>query len=410
MPYYNRKSGGGILDTTHLYMTLSVANHYSGTGVDSSGNLVQNATADKEVAINFDQSRGQAYLETPDESFLSVQRFTIYSPNLPVFIAQPIVGSNSINETIYTISVDISGTGSYQFPVIWQPQNLNVSAPSSPVTQNDIFNPYYYCYSYEWFIKCINDSITANLPGFVSNYNNPFMVYDTLTNLFSVVGSVKNYRTTNLGASLATNHPSKFFMNNSLYNLFASIPAIFVANTVGVLKDYQIIFSTGTNQATSSGQSFIINTKTIGTGNTAYNAIYSSQEYGSLALWTPIKSIVFRVSKLTVVNENIATPVIYQNGNNNINAGKQNTDILPTMIEYSVPLETGTEYKPYIFFEPRGEFRLTDLNNNCQVQALQFNVFWKDTFGNLIPFYLSIGSCLTLKLLFRKKSFNSDQL
>lgn len=410
MPYYNRKSGGGILDTTHLYMSLSVANHYSGTGVDTSGALVQSATSNKEVAINFEQYRGAPYLETPNESFLSVQRFTIYSPNLPVFIAQPVVGATDVNDTIYVITIK-RDTNTYQFNVKWQPQNLNVPAPSSPVKKDDIYNPYYYCYSYEWFIKCINDSISANIPALIGPtiYNNPFMVYDTLTNLFSVVGSVNSFRTDNLGNSLATSHPSKFYMNVNLYNLFASIPSIYVANTI-ILADYQIVFSTGTNQPTSGGQAYIINTKTIGVGLKAYNAIYSTQEYGSLPLWSPIKSIVFRVSILTVVSENIATPVIYENGNRNINDGKPNTDILPTMIEYSVPLETGTEYKPYIFFEPRGEFRLTDLNNDCSVQGLQFNVFWKDTFGRLIPFYLDLGSCLTLKLLFRKKSFNSDQL
>jgi len=73
-------------------------------------------------------------------------------------------------------------------------------------------------------------------------------------------------------------------------------------------------------------------------------------------------------------------------------------------------LDTGTEYKPFIYYEPTGEYRLADLYSDIPVYGLQFNVFWKDSFGNLNPFLLSIGSSATMKLLFRKKSFNSDKI
>jgi hypothetical protein len=193
-------------------------------------------------------------------------------------------------------------------------------------------------------------------------------------------------------------------MNAPLYNLFASLPSIYAGIAGGL--DYQILFSTGTDLAYAfTPQPYIINVITI----SGVNYINVQQEYNTLPLFTPIKSIVFRGSLINVVSDMVATPVIYQNGIN-INAGKQNTDILPTLIEYSVPLTIGTEYKPYIYYEPTAEYRLMDLYSDNPVYGLNFDVFWKDSFGNLVPFTLGLGASATMKILFRKKSFSSDKI
>jgi hypothetical protein len=138
--------------------------------------------------------------------------------------------------------------------------------------------------------------------------------------------------------------------------------------------------------------------------------VYATQEYSTLPLWTPITSIVFKTSLLTTNPEIIGTPVVYVEGDRNVNAGRQNADILNVLSEHSVDLKYGTEYKPFIYYEPSGEFKLTDLYGKNPIQDIDISVFWKDNFGNLIPFKLGIGCSSTIKILFRKKTFNSDKL
>ena len=408
MPYYNNVRVGGAMDADHIYYNINVSNDYPNvtpyTSTENPG--VSLDTRGSSEPLTFNQSRAQPYLINPSEYFVSVQRFSIESPNLPVFIAQPLVGSSNVNTTIYSMGVIVNGTTTINIPIIWQLQDKTVTKiPASPVSQDVINSPYYYCYSYQWFLKCINDSIFAAMSAYGRK---PSISFNPITNLFRLHADCGSYRTASDG-TLIGNAVNKFavYMNTALYNLFSSFPAIYKGSTVGVGFNYQLLFTTGSDVVNFATQPYITNVIYDPTNNR--NDIYSTQEYVTLPLWSPIKSIVFRCSLLNIVADMIATPVVYEN-NVNINAGQQNTDILPILIEHSVPLNTGTEYKPYIFYEPTGEYRLSDLYSDIPVYGLQFDAFWKDSFGNLNPFYLSIGSSATMKILFRKKSFNSDKI
>jgi len=402
MSYYDNVRIGGAMDSDHIYYNINISNDFSNrVAVGTPPSLVSVDIRKFNTPVVFNQNRAQPYLINPSEYFLSVQRFSIESPNLPVFIAQPILGETDPNKTVYSITL-INNSVTITKNIVWQPQNIDTSlvpVPSTPITQTSLNNPYYYCYSYQWFIKCINDTLDS-----MGVVNHPYMSFDTVNNLFTIQGHENKYRTTSTGTLIGTAvNLCAVYMNTALYNLFSSIPAIY-KNLAGGL-DYQILFTTGSDVVNPANQPYIINV----VANGANNDVYSTQEYNSLPLWTPVKSIVFRGSLLNVVSDMIATPVVYQD-DTNINAGKPNTDILPILIEHSVRLDTGTEYKPFIYYEPTGEYRLADLYSDIPVYGLQFNVFWKDSFGNLNPFLLSIGSSATMKLLFRKKSFNSDKI
>jgi len=419
MPFYNQQRIGGAMDADHIYYNLTISNYFDSVEIDNKGDPIPIDTTATSVPVTFLQNRAQPYLINPSDYFLSVQRLTLDNTSTPLFIAQPILGSTGadVNNTIYSISI-VSNTGTIQtVPIIWQPQDGSIQVPSGPITQQDLTNnPYYYCYSYDWFIKCINDSI-ANIPNLAYR---PSLSFDARTGLFTIQANVVQYRTNIygqlLGTGTGTSTPQYVFMNTALFNLFASFNFIYygglgggIANVpVGAGLDYQILFPIN-GKLTATPIPYITNVVTNTYVSPNENDVYNIQEYNSLALWCPIKSIVVRGSLLNVVSELIATPVVYQNGQN-INAGKQNTDVLPIFVEFSIPFKYGTEYKPFIYFEPTGEYRLADLYSDIELDGLQFDIFWKDSFGVLHPFLLSLGSKATMKLLFRKKSFNSDKI
>jgi len=414
MPYYSQDMIGGAMNSTHIYYNINISNDYSGWDISSNGQPMQVDTNSKNYQLVFNQSRQQPYIINPSEYYLSILRFTIGTPSLPVFICQPITGQTNVNKSVYAITlVDTSGNTATR-NVIWEPDDLSVPVPTGIVDKSYQLNPYYYCHSFNHMIDLINNTFLQFAGTFIpygGSYT-PFIYLDTSSNLCTVGGNVQLYRT-DLDGNLL-NDPTKtgfkIFFNIELYNLLSSLKAIYYGTLGPVIgADYQLIMDTGTNSPyTDVTQPYITNTEYD--DFTGFTSVINRQEYNTLPLWSPVTKIIFRTTLLNVVPDIVGTPVVYENGAQNINNGKENTDILNIMIDYSPPLKTGTELRPYIYYEPLGEYRLTELYGNQPINSMDIAVFWKDTFGNLHPFYLDIGASSTIKVLFRKKTFNSDKV
>jgi hypothetical protein len=131
-----------------------------------------------------------------------------------------------------------------------------------------------------------------------------------------------------------------------------------------------------------------------------YKAYQIVQEYSTVALWTPITSVVFTSNTLPIVPNNISAPLlfingqVYNNGGNNSNISQVITDFVS---------DTGI-YKPNIVYTPTAQYRLVNLVGNTPIYNLDINVFWKDRVGVLQPFRLTSGSTATIKILFQRKN------
>jgi len=425
MPYYSQNMIGGAQNSTHIYYNINISNDYSGYDISSNNAVMPIATNNKELQLVFNQSRAAPYLINPSKYYLSVQRFTIESPSLPVFICQPIVGQANVNKSIYSITLQRSTDGAtLTLPVLWQPDDKTVPIPTGTVTNSWQTNPYYYCHSYTHMIDLINNTFNKFVTdGFTQATpttdvsGNTYVPYIFLKdNLFTLGADVRHYRTLLNGAygGVVGIRNYKIYFNIELYNLFSSLKAIYCGTQGPVVgADYQLIMDTGSNGLYATpGQIFNLyeNPRYYTSVTTDTNDVWNVQEYITLPLWSPIKNIIFRTTLLNVVPDIVSTPIVFDSNNTNIVGNQQNCDILNIMVDYSLPLVKGTEYKPYIFYEPVGEFRLTDLYGNQPINSMDIAVFWKDSFGNLIPFTLDIGASATIKLLFRKKIFNSDKV
>jgi len=419
MPFNALARLAGTPASDHIYYNITISDDKTGTVSDANGALVEQPTQGSDMPLVFNQIRATPYLLHPEEYYLTVIRFTIETPNFPLFVPLAIVGQNDVNKTVYNITLTY-GNKPYKEAVIWIPQDETIPKPSGPVKQADVSpaNPYYYCYSYQHFANCVNNSFKAAIARIntdigMGTLTPPYLQYDALTNLFTLGGAVNIYRTKRDGSLLGS---VGIYFNAELYNIFASFPYIYTAGNAVVVSgnnlqmDYQLLLTTGTDTPTSSTQQYITNIRVNNLNTTAVNDVISVQEYQTLSLWCPIKSLIFKTNLLSTAPEIMATPAVYEDGDTNINGAKQNADILNIMIDYVPQLDKGTEYKPYIFYQPSGEYKLTDLYGKTPVDAIDISVFWKDSFGNLIPFTLSASSSATIKILFRKKRFNSTKV
>ena len=112
---------------------------------------------------------------------------------------------------------------------------------------------------------------------------------------------------------------------------------------------------------------------------------------------------------MPVVAELTGTPQIYGASGASFNQG-DNNNVLNIIADVEVPLIRGDEYKPMIFYEPKAEYRLIDLQSNSPVNSIEINLYWRDWFGALHTFLLDTGNQANMKILFRKKLYNVNEL
>ncbi len=60
-----------------------------------------------------------------------------------------------------------------------------------------------------------------------------------------------------------------------------------------------------------------------------------------------------------------------------------------------------------VIYNPNAEYRLIDMNSYMNLNRVDIIVYWKDKFGNIHPFELKPGNDARVKIMFRRKDFNT---
>lgn len=395
-----RSQLSGGYDATHIYYNINITNNNNGADVPP-------------PQVIFNETRNTPYLGNPSEYYMSVIRFSLETPTLPIWIPQVTVGQGNASQTIYsfTLSYDLSGvTYNQQNYLQYVAQNPSAPNPAPPITFQDLTSDYYYVYSVQNITQMLNTTLqtaynsikaTVNaLPGApqLPSANAPFFEYNPTNNTFILDADISGY---NLDSTTYT--PIKIWCNSPMYNLLSSFSA---ANYgfKGVTNGKNYLF----NMRYIKGQSaYPFSTAgPAGSNFNAQNCLQIFQEYPTLPLWCPIQSMVFTTALLPVVPELTALPTVFGSNSKFVSDGN-NSNITPVLTDFEIQLTDGFEFKPNITYAPAGEYRLTDLYGNTPLSALEVRVFWKDIFGNLKPFYLAEGCNASIKILFRKKIYNS---
>lgn len=371
--------------TSHIYYNITLTNN------DMSDNLTA-------PIVSFTETRNQPYLNCPEDYYMSVVRFSLETPTLPVFQPQPVLGSADPDILIYQVYMTVDGETSSSASVTYTPVDTFVPPPPVPIGPNEIYNPYYNIYSHNQFIQMVNVALTDCFNNLFSSSilpttNRPYLYWD--------IGS--NTAVLNIAELIMTTYPSfKLWFNTPLYTLFSSFPATYTSfqrttlTGVTTQQAYNIFIDTG---VTANVSSELVGSTTVLT----YNIL---QEYTTAPLWTPIDSIVFTTSMVPVVPELTAAPIVY-NASGAFESIGSNANTTTVLTDFIVPLTTGNEYKPSINYTPNGEYRLATLFGRSAVNSIQINCFYKNRFGILIPLTLGAGCSASIKLLFRRRDFSN---
>ena len=132
------------------------------------------------------------------------------------------------------------------------------------------------------------------------------------------------------------------------------------------------------------------------------------QEISSIALWNPIASIVFSSSILPIQSTKTYLPKEVGNSDTNFSGNGNNSNFLNIITDFSIAVDGGNQYRPMLVYNPTAEYRLIDMHSSMNLNKIDIIVYWKDTFGKLHPFELHPGCAANVKILFRRKDFNTS--
>lgn len=336
--------------------------------------------------------REHAFLDNPSDYAVTFVKFSLDSNSFPNQIVQPIVG-RPINvqgkyDTIFSIGV---GTPTLT-PISWFPADATLAQPTSGaevITKSMISNEYFWNYSYQYFLDRVNETIASLIT--LEGSATPFFKYDSSTGLISLYSPI--------GANLS------IFVNESLYNLLAGFAYEYnaVPNTVPY---YELVLNYIIDPPLSSIEYMNYYANRVNFASvppsvdTTYNYCITTQSYKSTQLWNPAVSLVFTSKTLGIVSDEISQPYIY---GINPNEESNNANVSNSIFEYLLSRRADPTINDTDF-----DYLFKDLLSNEPQKDLVIEIFWKDDFGNLHPFFIESGSNCSIKLLFRKDNFEVE--
>lgn len=434
-------------DPYNLYYDINVVTDYDPT-----------LTGDTAPPLTFTETRQNPIISYPEDYLLSVVRFTLDSPTLPIWSPDVLlgVGQTDPNKLIQSFSMSVTDYGGVvpveyyvATPSNWEfiPDDLTVPAPSPPFVFQNLQDPYYYVYEFSRALAIMNNALvatftamnavltaaakpvignTAGTPASIYQNYCPQFTYDPAAEIFTLslplsppalsgVAPPFTYDTYDQNLPLTagfTGRVVKVYMNTAAWVLLNSLPTRFLGNgTVNLARgtEYEIVAYNNQYQNTNGGSrpTYPL-TPVISTVN-AIPQIIVPQENSTTILWSPVQSIVFSTSLLPVQNTLLSKPVIFNFWNGLISkpvGGNSNNNVTaPVLTDFELQGATGTSSQVRITYTPTAEYRMLDLRGTTPVNAVEVSVFWKDKFANLHRFQLAAGCVASIKILFRRKDF-----
>ena len=395
-------------DPHHVYLDLDVINNNENNKVLPS--------------LRFEEIRNTPFLDgDSSEYFCSIVRFTIQTGNtLPVFIPKIKIGQPDKAITIYVVTLKWTTSGSNPIThtvnrtVNYTPEDLVAPDPLPPLDKQDISSSFYYVHNYGHFITmvntallgCMNDLRFATGGGsaagsLLDGVQPPFLDFDPITNRVILHADILWFDEV---IPIQSNvNPIEIYFNERLYDLFVGLQYSYTS-AIGN-ENYKLRVKYNNSNAVDKkivvGPDPSTRTETI---KVTYVQMY--QEISSIALWSPVASIIFATALLPVMATQTSLPKDL-GGDNNINSYGNNSNLLSAISDFSIAVDSNNQYRPMVVYNPGAEYRLIDMHSCMNLNKVDIIVYWKDTFGNIHPFELQPGCSANVKLMFRRKDFNT---
>lgn len=366
-------SGSAILvDNTGNF--VAQVPYVVGNGANSAPLTITNAPAPGSFTFGLSSTLPQVFFpgnNTYPAALYSIQALV----GATLFIGS---AQSNPNLTVYSFTVEVNGVP-FQAFVEWQTQEPTASLPASPVIYQNLGSEYYYCYSYEWWVRlcniALNSAYTQAVPGGVTP---PTLLINN--------GTLLNGNTTftlrpGAGDTFGTTY--NLYMNSNMANLFSNFPGVWFNGSVG--RTFRVDASAP---------------------NTNYTLGDSQQEFPSTSSWTPVDALVITTSQLQINSEQVTPPSLVGVSDTGFNRGVSEAAFQPILVDVTLPEVKGAEdWRKNFIYEPTGEYRMISLTaQSTPISSIDLIGWWRNRLDDsLYPLRLTNGSSLSVKLMFRRK-------
>jgi len=359
-------------------------------------NLESNSVNAKSAFFN--QNRSSAILANVGDYEMTISRFSVNTKGaLPTFQPQIQLNSTDPNLTIYSVTFSYGGQ-TLQTYLEWSPEDMSQTVPTAPSVNTggvQANTPYYYALSYGWLPYLVQNTLNTAFAAFQAQCTTalivlptnsagdtptPTIVFDSATGVSSLYMDVSCFDQT------SSDDVIQMYFNSSMASLF-SFPYIkYGSSNLGM--NYLVVVKNPGG----------VNTTTIPTtSDNPYTVVIVAEEYSSLAQQNPVVSLAF-VSSIPIVSTAVYPAVIMDNGSQVNNYSQASNVVEPIISDFVVG---NGVWLPFIVYEPT-VLRWITLTGHGPLTDISISVLWKNKVGLFTPMILSSGSCVTLKLLFRR--------
>lgn len=345
--------------------------------------------------LRFEDYRDVPIVNDASAYKLSVQRFSIDTFQLPCLFFQIKRNQANANLGAYSVTLEYDDNLGAPYPtsgetnLIWVPQNADIPAPPAPdANPNDlqIFDEYYWAYSWEHLIDIVNTTFETAMTALIAavpalaGVQPPWLSWNAESQTATLYARESPFNT---DAFPRIN----IYFNRTLYSIFNSFNFLSFDAPVAVGMEKRLIVRP------YSG-SKVVTLPFFGSDD----LIYHTQEVTTVANMSPVSSVLFTSSTLPVVSNDMSLPMIFLDGNQ-LALGKTYSNTENVISDFETD-EDG--YRPSLLYTPN-EFRYISMyNNNTPIKMVDINVWWKDYLGILRPFYLPPGASASIKILFKR--------
>ena len=370
-------------DPDHIYLDCIVSNNDAGPNTPS-------------MFLSFSEIRDTQIIPAPaSDWYLTISRFYLETPNLPVLLMPILTGQTDVNKSSLSITMTYK-TFEFQQNLIYVPANVSDTLPAPPLINVDYNSSYYDIYSYQNFINMINTAfyscfhglsalVGSNAEQLPSGYA-PYFEFDPNAEK-AILNSDR------LGYNNALPDPIYIYFNTTLFQLFCSFDANYYGTNVINGKNYKI----NVYELPNGGNVYTITQPAV------INYLQMYQEYPTLAsVGNPVSSIIFNTNLIPVAGSLQSKPINF-NAPPSISNQSSNSTVTNMLTDIVVATELFSGYKPNIIYNAN-PFRLISLVSNQPLRNYDISVYYKLHTGNMRQFVLSPGSCSSLKILFVKKN------
>jgi hypothetical protein len=217
---------------------------------------------------------------------------------------------------------------------------------------------------------------------------------------FTVSENSSGYLTFTLSTPQTFTSGSTFRLSFGTYNTYARSNLVYPSTNGAITANGAFTSSIGTYPGVSLGNinPFVDFIYSNTTSSVSSLIIYS--QFASLYNMVSLRRILLTSSTLPITPEFISGVSVNPNSSSSNNT-------LRVLSDFVVPSLQPGDYRSLMVYYPSAEYRLLDLVGTTPIKQIEITFYWIDNLLNIRPMTLRAGETLGVKLLFRRKAFNS---